>query len=83
MNNPPTPSESRQTPVPWAVEPHPADHSILIYGPLPEQRLIAELAPTTRLGGMECDANAAFIVEACNSHASHLARMNSRARPRT
>lgn len=67
-------AEMKHTPTPWTMEPHPADRTLLIFGPLPTQRLIAELSQQTRLGGVECAANADLIVQAVNSHARLLSQ---------
>ncbi len=51
----------KATPGPWYMEPHPADRTVHVYGPLPAQRLVAELYPASQFGQMECDANAELI----------------------
>ena len=49
------------TPGPWEVQPHPADRTVLIYGPKPACRLVAELSPQVRFGQMQVEANAQLI----------------------
>jgi len=52
---------AKATPGPWTADNHPADRTILIHGPEPKMRWIAELSPQSRLDGMEHDANAQLI----------------------
>lgn len=52
------------TPGPWTADPHPSDRTILIHGPSPEQKLIAECAPSSKFGMMLCAANADLIATA-------------------
>jgi len=46
---------------PWLSVPHPADRTVLVYGPPMAEPLVAECSPRSKLGQVECDANAQLI----------------------
>ena len=62
MNTPKTDTQQSHTPTPWAVE------GWLIVKDKGVRYSIADVMTTANLNDSEKEANAAFIVRACNSH---------------